>query len=280
VVVVEVMRRVLKMDGVWRDSPRARVVTRCLTPASRAVSILRVCDVVSEPITNFGRFCRQIPSSLHTFAFRTINTAAAAMDPAILTPPTTPPLEAQILDDIFSTTSSPPHSRPTSPALGPTPDLQKLRQTHTTSGYRDGISLSKSSHIQSGFDEGYPLGGRIGLQVGWLLGVLGGLRNVFPHDQEVVKVAREAEAELKIEKVFDKQWWDGEGVWKWKVEGEEEEGGVTLDVVVDSFPVLRRWRERVLKLAGERGLQCRMLEGGEGKESVDEVADKMAGTAI
>ncbi|KAA8914843.1 hypothetical protein FN846DRAFT_885649 [Sphaerosporella brunnea] len=202
------------------------------------------------------------------------------MNPATLTPPTTPPLEAQILDDVFSTSSSPAHSRPPSP--GPTPDLQKLRQTHTTSGYRDGITLSKGSHIQAGFDEGYPLGGRIGLQVGWLLGVLAGLRNVFPQDEEVVKTCREADSELRIEKVFDKEWWDGEGVWKWKVEGEEE-GGVTLDEVADQFPVLRTWRERVVRLAEGMGLGRKTLEEAEREvedEAVEEVTDQMKETAF
>ena len=82
------------------------------------------------------------------------------------------------MDDIFSDAGS----------AGDGADLQKLRQTHVTLGYRDGIAASKARSLQPGFDEGYPLGGRIGLAAGWVRGVLQGLRAACaPDDAALVR---------------------------------------------------------------------------------------------
>ncbi|TGZ82830.1 hypothetical protein EX30DRAFT_141877 [Ascodesmis nigricans] len=190
-----------------------------------------------------------------------------------LTPPITPPFDP--LADIFSTSRSPsptyshhstsrsssPHShyrnrRATSPTLPP--DLLRLRQTHNTEGYRAGITASKPLRIQAGFDESYPIGARIGEKVGWILGVLGGLEKTLVGDVEVRKLREKAERELARDEVLSEKWWDERGVWKWDVpEGEE----VTLDDVVEAWPVWREWRERVEEVAGKRGLVVK-VDGG------------------
>ncbi|EEA19443.1 essential protein Yae1, putative [Talaromyces marneffei ATCC 18224] len=54
-------------------------------------------------------------------------------------------------------------------------DLPFLRRQHVTAGYRDGITASKSEHVQRGFDAGYPVGAQFGLRVGTILGILEGL---------------------------------------------------------------------------------------------------------
>lgn len=54
-------------------------------------------------------------------------------------------------------------------------DLPSLRRQHVTAGYRDGIASSKSEHVQSGFDGGYPVGAQFGLRVGTILGILEGI---------------------------------------------------------------------------------------------------------
>ncbi|KAL8985824.1 MAG: hypothetical protein Q9177_004326 [Variospora cf. flavescens] len=76
------------------------------------------------------------------------------------------------LSDIFS--DSPPAS-PTSKQPSEPSDIPRLRSTHATNGYRDGISASKDQALQPGFDEAYPLGAILGLRVGYVLGVLEGL---------------------------------------------------------------------------------------------------------
>ncbi|KAI9821485.1 MAG: Essential protein Yae1, N terminal [Thelocarpon impressellum] len=55
--------------------------------------------------------------------------------------------------------------------------LPSLRKAHETLGYRDGITASKASSVQAGFDEGYALGAARGLRAGCLLGALEGLRS-------------------------------------------------------------------------------------------------------
>lgn len=86
------------------------------------------------------------------------------------------------LDDIFG--SSPPaessqlggenHGSQTRLAAEPS-DLPSIRRQHVTSGYRDGISVSKGANVQRGFDAGFPVGGDLGLRAGILLGILEGI---------------------------------------------------------------------------------------------------------
>ncbi|KAF8542204.1 hypothetical protein BDD12DRAFT_803099 [Trichophaea hybrida] len=186
-----------------------------------------------------------------------------------LTPPLTP---SAIDDDIWGDDSSHPSS-PSSfpPTTSPSADLQKLRQTHITLGYRDGITASKSHYLQPGFDEGYQLGGRIGIHVGWIHGVIDALSHIFPSDAEVLRAVRDAYCELAVETVYGKEWWDEGGVWKWEVEGD----AVSFDKVVDAFPLLKKWSERVQALAVERGLDLKDPDG-----EVDEVAGKSTKTTL
>lgn len=77
-------------------------------------------------------------------------------------------------------------------------------------------------------------------------------------DVEVRKLREKAERELARDEVLSEKWWDERGVWKWDVpEGEE----VTLDDVVEAWPVWREWRERVEEVAGKRGLVVK-VDGG------------------
>ncbi|KAJ5085902.1 hypothetical protein N7532_010673 [Penicillium argentinense] len=84
------------------------------------------------------------------------------------------------LDDIFG--SSPPdaiETRAHQPA-GTQPsaelnDLPALRRQHVTAGYRDGVSTSKTEHVQEGFDAGFPVGAQLGMRAGTILGILEGI---------------------------------------------------------------------------------------------------------
>jgi len=188
-----------------------------------------------------------------------------------LTPPSTPPTpipaspQPNNLSDIFS--DSPPSS-PTRTSTQSQSDLPRLRSTHTTAGYRNGISASKTRSVQPGFDEGYPLGAAIGLRVGELLGVLEGLSALLrshssarshsfleeeDRDGERSRVEgslRDARKELRLESVFGREWWGENGLWTFEVighgdgEGEEE---ATFSEVADAHPLLKRWGEVVEK---------------------------------
>ncbi|CUS13089.1 unnamed protein product [Tuber aestivum] len=130
-----------------------------------------------------------------------------------------------------STPSPPPHSRShSSSPPAENPDLTRLYHTHHTHGYLAGITQGKALHLQSGFDEGYELGGRFGLKIGWVLGALQGLTHIAP------AVARgeleRAERELVFDGVFTEEYFARGGVWLYALaergEEGEEEGAVTL----------------------------------------------------
>lgn len=44
-----------------------------------------------------------------------------------------------------------------------------IKRIHTKQGYLDGLSHAKESSLQSGFDDAYPKGADIGIQVGYIL---------------------------------------------------------------------------------------------------------------
>lgn len=96
------------------------------------------------------------------------------------------------LDDIFGSSPPPdslesqPEVRPPNPTNEPS-DLPSLRRQHVTTGYREGISTSKGSHVQSGFDAGLPLGAQLGMRAGTVLGILEGLVRGYEGGGRVVK---------------------------------------------------------------------------------------------
>ncbi|EYE96093.1 Yae1 family protein [Aspergillus ruber CBS 135680] len=106
---------------------------------------------------------------------------SAHSDPATAQPPPA----ADILDDIFGSSPPPsssierdndPDAEATAPAAAAEPsDLPSLRRQHVTTGYRDGISLSKGEHVQDGFDAGFPVGAQLGMRAGTVLGILEGV---------------------------------------------------------------------------------------------------------
>ncbi|MCJ1285395.1 Essential protein Yae1, N terminal [Xylographa opegraphella] len=96
--------------------------------------------------------------------------------PATTPPPPSPPLQSDLLSDIFSSSPSPPPSHSPHPSNATHPsDIPRLRSQHSTAGYRDGLSVSKTPALQPGFDEGYTLGAVLGLKAGELLGMLEGM---------------------------------------------------------------------------------------------------------
>lgn len=184
------------------------------------------------------------------------------------TPPSTPPSPSSpapahnvsSLSDIFS--DSPP-STPT-PAGVPS-DIPRLRSTHTTAGYRAGISVSKTQSLQPGFDEGYSLGGVFGLRVGYIVGALEGIWAAYDtqsgEKSRLSNILNQARHELRIEKVFAPEYWDKDGVWTYEVTGEQHE--VTFEEVAQQHPVVRKWDERVKEEIQNAGLKLGRFEGSE-----------------
>lgn len=198
-------------------------------------------------------------------------------------PPRTPSLSSPRSDPSLSGPHSNPHpsnaplsAHPSQPPLSSHPsDIPRLHATHATAGYRNGISAAKSASLQPGFDEGYSLGAVLGLRVGYVLGVLEGLWGAFAkaargdwvaiERERLGGVLREARAELVMERVFGKEWWAEDGVWRFEVEveGEGEGGEVTFEMVADKHPLLEKWSLRVSEEMRRLGVHEGRFEGEE-----------------
>ena len=183
-----------------------------------------------------------------------------------ITPPSSPPSPSspiQVaadnnLSDIFS--DSPP---PTPTQSGILSDIPRLRGTHATAGYRAGISTSKVSSLQPGFDEGYSLGAVFGLRVGYILGALEGLWSAYrtqcKEKDQLKSLIGQAHEQLAIEKIFAKEYWDKDGLWTYEVSAEGEE--VSFQEVIEHHPTVKKWYERVQKEIERSGIKLGVFEG-------------------
>ena len=139
----------------------------------------------------------------------------------------------------------------------------RLRSTHVTNGYRDGIAESKSLHVQAGFDEGYPLGAVLGYRTAWLLNVLDIMVSLIDQNrrtetaeriERVERLAADARLDLTMERLFSSDYFDGDGVWTYDVDGES---AATCDFgrVGDCHPLIVKWKVAVEGLALPLGLR-------------------------
>ncbi|KAL1870542.1 hypothetical protein VTK73DRAFT_2581 [Phialemonium thermophilum] len=141
-------------------------------------------------------------------------------------------------------------------------DIPRLRQEHTTAGYRDGIAAAKAQSVQAGFDEGFGLGATIGMRVGRLLGLLEGIvaavssgedrrgaeQEAPRNEDDVIRLWEEARDELTITSVFGSEYWNPDGTWKYDVgglattaSGDESHDNVVFADVAASHPLLKKW---------------------------------------
>jgi hypothetical protein len=133
--------------------------------------------------------------------------------------------------------------------------------------------------LQPGFDEGYSLGAVLGLRAGWVLGVLEGLCGALRPSTEgtsaegnkgererLQRVLGEAREALKLEKVFGREWWGEDGVWRYAVEDKEGEGEVTFEEVADQHPLIGEWVVRVKEEMRRLGVDEGRFGGKEWEE--------------
>ncbi|KAL9607310.1 MAG: hypothetical protein Q9167_007769 [Letrouitia subvulpina] len=185
-------------------------------------------------------------------------TSTALAEP---TPPATPPTNNN-LSDIFS--DSPPLDGSATHS-GEVSDIPRLRSTHITAGYREGISASKDQALQPGFDEAYPLGAILGLRVGYILGVLEEICAAHSQKARIFKeeviytleagrmqtLVLEAREQLKVERIFGKEFWKSDGTWGYdagKMQGLAEQGDSadsTFWEVADRHPAISFWMQRL-----------------------------------
>jgi len=180
------------------------------------------------------------------------------------------------LDDIFGSDSDEPQD--SAGGNDEWSDIPRLREKHETEGYRDGVGQGKATTVQKGFDEGYHLGAVLGMKIGKLLGLLEGIYKAFVGMKEeevrLGKLVREARQELKTESVFGREWWGEDGIWKFEVNGMEEEE-VTFEDVAAQHPVVVKWEEIVKKEVERWGIDLDILAGDEdgGRETDTSVTE-------
>ncbi|OJD37343.1 essential protein yae1 [Diplodia corticola] len=213
------------------------------------------------------------------------------------------PTTSSQLDDIFG--CSPPRDdddddpagRPRNAAADDWPgtaasrdvsDIPRLRSVHVTAGYRDGLAESKAGHVQDGFDEGFPLGAVLGMKAGWALGVLEGVAVAFraaalgkgtadggarvAEAAEAFEAARrqlvEARKELDMVTLFGQEYFDEEGIWKYHVDGLEDE--VTFEEVAAQHPLISKWLVAVDALVEQARIDLGVLDRRAREDPEDE----------
>ena len=181
-------------------------------------------------------------------------------------------------DDVWGSPTATTEVEATSASHHHPSDIPRLRQEHSTSGYRDGVAAAKGQSIQAGFDEGFGLGATIGAQAGRLLGLLEGLAAALAAGEgrggsgegedaaaAVAGLLERAREELGIRSVFGSEYWEADGTWKYEVGSEgkqpesqpesdlagEEAGEIVFADVAAAHPLLKKW-EALVKTEVER----------------------------
>ncbi|KAK3945467.1 hypothetical protein QBC46DRAFT_303524 [Diplogelasinospora grovesii] len=189
-------------------------------------------------------------------------------------------------------------------------NIERLRETHMNSGYREGITAGKAESVQAGFDEGFGLGATIGEQAGQLLGFLEGLvaglqshgSSAQQEQERLKKLVGDAQKELSVQSIFGQEHFNNDGTWKYdeqqpgtaqqnleqqmdtvqqaqgaekrqnQEEGEEE---ILFTDVAASHPLLVKW-DAVMRAETERyGVRWDiLLSGREEREGDDDGGDK------
>ncbi|KAF2110205.1 hypothetical protein BDV96DRAFT_651351 [Lophiotrema nucula] len=192
--------------------------------------------------------------------------------------PPSPPhsMQNDLLDDVYGSAPASPaspaftaHDAPSREHLDSheiLSDLPSRQRALDTDAYREGLANSKGQYVQEGFDEGYSLGANVGQRVGYVLGVLQGLVGALRGNDatEASGLLRCAQNELAIQELLGTNWVDEEGIWKWEVNGADEE--VTFREVAEQHPVVRTWLGKVDDIAQRWGVDLKILHDNDTEE--------------
>ncbi|KAK7917190.1 ABC1 domain containing protein [Apiospora marii] len=180
------------------------------------------------------------------------------------------------LDDVFGSDTEPPHEevagaepRETHPS-----DMRRLQTEHSTAGYRDGITAAKAQSIQVGFDEGFSLGGTIGLKAGQLLGYLEGIAGALrassngstgdePNHEPASALLARAQTELAAETVFGEQFWNSDGTWNYEIASntsEQHDDNIIFEDVANAHPAITKWTRIVGDLLDQHSINKTLLD--------------------
>ncbi|KAF9776177.1 hypothetical protein IL306_005675 [Fusarium sp. DS 682] len=156
------------------------------------------------------------------------------------------------LDDVFGSGPASPteHRHDDQPGITHPSDIRRLQTEHTTAGYREGITVSKESSLQAGFDEGFSLGASVGMRAGQILGLLEGINEAVrglndADSSKIAELAKQANQELSTQALFTSEYWSEDGTWKYKVTPAAGAEDVVFSDVADAHPLLRKWTKIV-----------------------------------
>lgn len=163
-------------------------------------------------------------------------------------------------------------------------DMSRLQAEHSTSGYREGVSVAKETSIQTGFDEGFSLGATIGQQAGHLLGLLEGIRDALGSlgddiSTEAEGLLNQAREELSIKHIFSPTYWAPDGNWTYEVKARDEERDVLFPDVAEAHPLIRKWAAIVESQVQRWHIQLDILNDETGPR-VEIISDEQAKSGV
>lgn len=135
-------------------------------------------------------------------------------------------------------------------------EIPRLRSVHVTNGYRDGISESKATFVQAGFDEGYSLGAMLGFRSAWLIAFHESISRLSS-TSDLQTSLQEARTDLALQSIFSSNFFTEDGIWSYSVPGSENEQD--FDVVSRAHPLIQKWSTRIEDMAGAAGLEMELF---------------------
>ena len=173
-------------------------------------------------------------------------------------------------------------------------DVPRLKEKHETEGYRDGITNGKAESVQKGFDEGYGLGAVLGLRIGKILGLIEGIVLAVTaglkaeggkwesEKERLDKLFADAKEELGTQRVFGREYWGEDGIWKFEIPWEGAEGKeVLFPDVASAHPLVMKWDGIIAEEVQRWGLDLGIMDGvHEKREDIIEVPKRATAEGV
>ncbi|KAI0393753.1 hypothetical protein F5Y17DRAFT_430620 [Xylariaceae sp. FL0594] len=146
-------------------------------------------------------------------------------------------------------------------------DTRRLQAQHSNTGYREGITMGKSTTIQEGFDQGYVLGASIGMKAGQVVGLLQAISAALVKKDDsggadeaacAADLLSMAVKDLAPERLFTSEFWASDGSWTYKVTPSQGTGAITCEDVASQHPLIAKWSHVATKEAENRHINYSM----------------------
>ncbi|ATY61218.1 ABC1 domain containing [Cordyceps militaris] len=193
------------------------------------------------------------------------------------------------LDDVFGADDAGDDDAPNVVSRAPESthptDMSRLQAEHSTSGYREGVSVAKEASIQPGFDEGFSLGATIGQRAGHLIGLVEGISNALEplgseESADAARLLSQAREELSTRHIFSADYWAPDGNWTYPVNNPRDTGGeVLFSDVAEAHPLISKWTAIVDEQVQRWHIQLDILRDEAGPR-VEVISDEQARSGL